>query len=273
MQISDGPPSDEVNVGNPALTSRWIQLPCSSVDWQLGPTDVHVWAASLEMAPKVLSSFERILCSSEMARARRFHVDQHRNRFIGGRGFVRMILSHYLRTEPGKLEFAYNPHGKPSLSGAFAESRLNFNLAHSENLALLAVTRADAVGIDVERIKPLTDTDGLVAQFFSARESAAFHNLPPEQKSVAFFNLWTRKEAWLKATGEGIGHLLNVVEVSFLPGEPARFLSLPGGPKTTASWSWILHSLSPQAGFVGALTIPAQEAFLYYYRWDEETSG
>jgi 4'-phosphopantetheinyl transferase len=243
---------------------------CPPVDLQLAPGDVHVWAVSLAVAPAALSGFEKILCPSEMERARQFHFDLHRNRFIAGRGLVRTILSRYLRTEPGKLEFAYNPYGKPSLSGAYAESRLNFNLAHCENLALLAVTQAGAVGIDVERIQPLTNTDELVAQFFSARESAAFHDLPPEQKPAAFFNLWTRKEAWLKATGEGIGHLLNVVEVSFLPGEPARFLSLPGEPQTADSC--ILHSLSPQSDFVGALAHPAQKSRLRCYRWDEKNA-
>jgi 4'-phosphopantetheinyl transferase len=219
------------------------------------------------MASTALSTLEGILSSSELERARRFRFDQHRNRFIAGRGLMRTLLSRYLETKPAKLEFVYNPYGKPFLSGAFAESRLNFNLAHSENLAIFAVTRAGTIGVDVERIRPLTDADQLAVSSFSARESAAFHNLPLEQKPVAFFNLWTRKEAWLKATGEGIGHLLNVIEVSFLPGEPARFLSLPGDPQTTASW--ILHDLKPAPGFVAALAIPAQATPLRCCCWDE----
>jgi 4'-phosphopantetheinyl transferase len=241
------------------------------IDWDLGPADVHVWSASLEVATAALKSFEKILCAIEMERARRFRFEQHRTRFVAGRCLVRTLLSHYLHTEPAKLEFAYGPYGKPCLSGAFAKSHLNFNLAHSEDLAVFAITRAGAIGVDAERIRPLTGADELVARFFSERESAAFQDLPREQKAVAFFNLWTRKEAWLKATGEGIGHLLNVVEVSFLVGEPLRFLSLPRQPRTAASW--ILHDFSPRPGFVGALAISAQEASLHCYCWDDDAAN
>jgi len=219
------------------------------------------------MASAALSAFEGILSSLELERARRFRFDLHRNRFVAGRGFMRTLLGRYLQTEPAKLEFSYNPHGKPFLSGAFAKSGLNFNLAHSENLALLAITRVGTVGVDVERIRPLTDADQIVANFFSARESAAFHNLPIEQKLAAFFNLWTRKEAWLKATGEGIGSRLNAVEVSFLPGDPARFLSLPEDPQNTVLW--MLHNLEPAPGFAAALAIPARTTSLRCYNWDE----
>ncbi|MGO8698131.1 MAG: 4'-phosphopantetheinyl transferase family protein [Limisphaerales bacterium] len=135
---------------------------------------------------------------------------------------------------------------------------------------MLAITRADAIGIDVERIRPLIEADHLVARFFSARENAVFHDLPPAQKPVAFFNLWTRKEAWLKATGQGIGDLLHAVEVSFLPGEPARFLSLPEDAQATASW--ILHELEPPSGFVAALAISAQTTSLRCCCWDEKAT-
>ena len=236
------------------------------VNWDLGPTEVHVWTTSLDVVPKVLSTFERILCSSEMESARRFRVKQHRNRFIAARGFVRTLLSHYLRINPAEPEFVYGPYGKPSLSTAFRESGLNFNLAHSENLAVIAVTQAGAIGVDVERIRPLADAGELVAQFFSARTRAAFQNLPLEQKPTAFFNLWTRKEAWLKATGEGIGSLLNVVEVSFLPDEPPRLLSLPREVQTLGPW--VLHEFSPRPGFIAALAIAAHEAPLHCYCWD-----
>jgi 4'-phosphopantetheinyl transferase len=222
------------------------------------------------MAPAALSAFERILSSSELERARRFRLDQHRNRFITGRALMRTLLSQYLQTEPVKLEFLYNPYGKPFLSWASGGSALNFNLAHSENLALLAINRVGTIGVDVERIRPLNDLDQLSASFFSARESTVFHRLPLEQKQVAFFNLWTRKEAWLKATGEGIGHRLNRVEATFLPDDPARFLSLPGNPQTTGSW--LLHDLEPPPGFAAALAAPSQAMPLRCFCWNEEAT-
>jgi 4'-phosphopantetheinyl transferase len=153
------------------------------------------------------------------------------------------------------LEFCYGPQGKPALAGVWSASGWHFNLAHSLDLALLAVTRSGPVGVDVERIRPLRDVDQLVSRFFSPRESAAFQALPAEQKPDAFFRLWTRKEAWLKATGEGIAESLGRVEVSFLPGEPARLLSLPGGPAALSGWR--LHDLDPGPGFIAALAVVA----------------
>src|SRR5207302_8233420 len=133
---------------------------------------------------------------------------------------------------------------------------LHINLAPSDGLALVAVTRVCPVGVDVERIRPLRDAEGIIERFFSPRESAALKALPADQKPVAFFNLWTRKEAWLKATGDGIGESLNQSEVSLLPDEPARFLSILGDTQVAAAWT--LQDLSPAAGFKAALAAPAQ---------------
>ena len=193
------------------------------------------------------------LAPAERERAARFHFPRDRNRFIAGRGALRQILGRYLQTDPIKLQFTYGPHGKPALAQGAEESGLQFNLAHSGGLALLAVTRSGKIGVDLERVRALKDAEGLVTRFFCPREIAAFQGLPEDQKPAAFFNLWTRKEAWLKAIGEGIGHSLNRVEVSFLPGEPARLLTLPEGPHAAARWN--LRDLAPAPGFAAALAI------------------
>jgi 4'-phosphopantetheinyl transferase len=179
---------------------------------------------------------------------------------------LRTVLSRYLQTEPRQIEFAYGAQSKPFLGKAFLGSGLCFNLAHSHNLALLAVTNAGPVGVDVERIDSKTDTRQLAADLFSARESAAFDNLPADLKPAAFFNLWTRKEAWLKATGEGVGHLLDQVEVSFAPGAPSRLLSLPGNGRTAERWD--LYDLSPAPGFAAALAIARRDFRLCCWRWE-----
>jgi len=238
--------------------------------WRLSPADVHVWTISLDVASAVLDAFAAILSSSELERAQQFRSGQPRNRFIAGRAQMRTLLSRYLQTEPAKLEFGYGSGGKPFLSGAFAENGLNFNLTHSDNLALLAVTRAGMIGADIERIRPLTDADRLVDRFFSERESAAFHKLPAEQKPVAFFNLWTRKEAWLKATGAGIGHLLNAVEPSFLPGEAVRFISLPVDAQPMAPW--MLHDLQPAPDFIAAMAVRAEVKLRRCCCWNQEAA-
>jgi 4'-phosphopantetheinyl transferase len=200
------------------------------------------------------------LSYAERDRASRFRFDQHRNRFIVGRGWLRATLGCYLQTEPGALDFRYGAHGKPALAGAFDKAGWHFNLAHSGPLALLAVTRLGEVGVDIEEVRPMPDAEDLVNRFFSGREATLFRNLPEHQKSEAFFNLWTRKEAWLKATGEGIGRSLHLVEVSFLPGEPAQFLKLPEALPAEPVWN--LRELAPAPGFVAAVALAVEAPVL-----------
>jgi 4'-phosphopantetheinyl transferase len=215
-----------------------------------------------------LATYSATLSPPELERGARFHFQLHRDRFIAGRGLLRTILSGYLGIDPRAVGFSYGPNGKPALAGRADATALHFNLAHSEDLALLAVTRAGNVGIDVERIRPLENVEELVARFFSPCESGAFQNLPASEKPVAFFNLWTRKEAWLKATGEGIGHSLNLVEVSFLPGAPARLVRLPANLAQPPCWS--LHDLAPAPDFAAAVALAVTNARLHCWRWDPE---
>ena len=233
-----------------------------------GPAQAHVWAIPLDPGPEELDLLMAGLSSEERARAERYRVDEVRTRFITGRGTMRAILARYLEATPGRLEFTYGTLGKPALSGPWAGSGLHFNLAHSRGLALLAVTWSGPVGVDVEMIRSTTDAEHLVARFFSSGESALFQTTPPERRLEAFFNLWTRKESWLKATGQGIGALLSQVEVSFLPGDPARLVRLP--PETPAGAAWRLHSLAPATGFVGALAMPLPEVRLACWRWEQD---
>jgi len=227
--------------------------------------EVHVWAAPLAVSASALATLKNTLSYSELERAARFRFERHRDRFIAGRGMLRVLLGRYLRADARQLEFEYGAAGKPELRGKPAGNSPHFNLAHSEDLALVAITRAAAVGVDVERVRPLKDSSELVSRFFSPREHALFKDLPESQKAVAFFNLWTRKEAWLKATGEGIAHSLHLVEVSFLPGEPARLLTLPESRGSHPSWA--LLDLQPAPGFVAALAIAAQAPKLRCWRW------
>jgi len=208
----------------------------------------------------VLTDFMVTLSPLEKERAGKFRFDLHRNRFIVGRGLLRTILGRYLQIGPSKLDFVYSPQGKPALDLKFGGGGFHFNLAHTEDLVLFVVTRVGPVGIDVESIRPLKEMGDLVARFFSQRENELFQKLPPDRKPTAFFNLWTRKEALLKATGEGITRALNLVEVSFLPDEPACVLAISGDSEKAASWS--LHALSPAPGFVGAVAIQARNTTL-----------
>ena len=233
---------------------------------RLAPKEVHVWAFNLSAPPDLFARLESRLAGKERERAARFRFDLHRERFIVGRGLLRELLGNYLDRDAEEIEFAYGAHGKPCLTGQQSPINLHFNLAHSESRAVVAITTAGAVGIDIEQIRNLSDADELVARFFSPRESRAFRSLPPEQRPLASFNLWTRKEAWLKATGDGIGQYLNQVEVSFLPGEPARLLTLPISFASGGRWS--LSELAPPSGFVAALATTMDEPLVKC--WDLE---
>ena len=169
-------------------------------------------------------------------------------------------------TDPKLIEFVYGPQGKPALTPRTKNDDVQFNLAHADSVGLVAVTRTAAIGVDIERIRPLSDMNQLVHRFFSPRESRAFQKLAAELKPAAFFNLWTRKEAWLKATGQGIAHYLHQVEVSFLPGEPARLLGLPGELRCGEEWS--LRDLKTAPGFAAALAVSCEEPIVTCRRWD-----
>jgi 4'-phosphopantetheinyl transferase len=158
---------------------------------------------------------------------------------------LRRLLGGFLGLEPERVELRYGPHGKPCVEG------LRFNLAHSHELALYAFSRGRELGVDLERIRPLRDAAAIAERYFSAEENAVLRSLPEIQRHEAFFRCWTRKEAYLKALGDGLARPLDSFDVTLAPGEPARLLRVQGAPDEAARWS-LLH-LDPAPGFVGAL--------------------
>ena len=235
---------------------------------ELAAGDVHVWSLPLDIGQSSLASVTELLSPDEKKRADRFRFEVHRNRFVAGRGLLRVILARYCDVSPERLRFIYGPNGKPELTPGEGARRtgdaLHFNLAHSEGVGVLAVTQTGPVGVDLEQVRRLLEFKALVGQFFSAREAAEFSRLPWEQQPAAFFNLWTRKEALLKATGEGIAHSLNRVEVSFLPGEPARVLSLPAEQWAGCEWSLVDLAISPS--YAGALALPVRNVLVSHFQ-------
>lgn len=226
----------------------------------LNDSDVHVWAADLDAPAEQISAFERTLATDERDRAGRYVFARDRNRFVSGRGLLRAILGTYLEMEPAQVRFVYGPHGKPALSGS-----CHFNVAHCEDLLLVALTRVCPVGIDVERIRALDDAEELAVRFFSPGEIAQLKKVSKDQQAAAFFSLWTRKEAYLKATGQGISELLSQIEVSFLDGQPAKVISISGSPQAAAQWT--LKELTPARHFKAALAAAAKGLQLSCWRW------
>jgi 4'-phosphopantetheinyl transferase len=204
----------------------------SPADLRLARDEVHVWRASLSLPAARVQDLRRTLAADELSRAERFHLPNDRQRFIAARGVLRAILGRYLKVEPGQIHFCYSAYGKPALdSGAGHDAGLHFNLAHSGQLALYAVAPSRRIGVDLERIRADLDYEQIAEQSFAPHERGALRAVPAHLKPEAFFNCWTRKEAYVKARGEGLSMPLDRFAVSLAPGEPARLLHTPADPR------------------------------------------
>jgi 4'-phosphopantetheinyl transferase len=212
-----------------------------------------------------LERLREALSADERERAARFRVPQVQARFTAGRAILRDILSRYLGRQPSALSFGYRKQGKPFLLPSPGQEDLRFNLSHSHGLALYGVTRAREIGVDLEQIRLDREHEKLAKRFFSPEEAAALQALPPEQRVAAFFHCWTRKEAYLKARGEGLAIPLASFAVSLAPGERAALLSVADEPGETARWS--LEALDPGPGFAAALAVEGEPAAVRKWQW------
>jgi 4'-phosphopantetheinyl transferase len=198
-------------------------------------SDVEVVTARLDPGPHALRALSRWLCEAERSRVQRLRFERDRRRFIVARARLRGLLAARLGAAPESIEFVYGAQGKPALAKRFAASGWRFNLSHREDLAVYAFSRAGEVGIDVEAVHAVREADDIAARVFSTRENQAYRALAPRDRALGFFRCWTRKEAFVKALGEGLSMPLAEVDVSAAP---------PG---------WRLHSFSPLRGFIAAL--------------------
>lgn len=187
--------------------------------------EVHIWRSRLDVPLDRLSQLQSYLSKDEQDRAAQFRFDHHRHHFIIGRGLLRVLLGQYVHHPPQDIRFEYGDRGKPFLANAMASAQiahtLQFNVSHSGGVALYAIALNRRVGIDLEHLRPMPSAPQLAQRFFTDREYAQLLAQPPEQQELAFFRGWTRKEAYLKATGEGLGGL-DTVEVSLLAEQPHR---------------------------------------------------
>lgn len=213
---------------------------------QLG--DLHLWRIALD----VPQPFADVLDPQEKARAARFLRRADRNRFTIVHDALRRILGSYLDTDPAGLAFEYSSRGKPALAGY----PFQFNLAHSRGLALLGVCLDQRIGVDLEDLERRIDITQIVPRFFAAEEAAAIAALQGKEQRQAFFTAWTRKEAYIKATGEGLAQALDSFIVSIPPDDPPRLLSVAGQPDEPARWSFT--SFSPAPGYVAAVAVEGQ---------------
>jgi 4'-phosphopantetheinyl transferase len=193
------------------------------------------------------------ISSDEYERSARFHFQRDRHRWIVARATLRQILSGYLECKPRDVSFSYGAFGKPALAGSVADRELRFNLAHSGGYALFAVTYGRNIGVDLELVRPLRDLTNLALSTFSAFEKAAWEALPEGERLRGFFDGWTRKEAYLKATGNGLTDALDAFDVSLEPGPGLRELNIRA--RLLNETRWMLVSLAPHSEYSAAVVV------------------
>jgi 4'-phosphopantetheinyl transferase len=220
--------------------------------------EMHIWRYSLELSPEHAREAGSLLSHDELERAARFHFPIHRNRYIAGRSQLRKILGGYLKIAPASLDFAYSEFGKPAVPTAQNPASIAFNVSHSEGLCVLAVSRIQPLGIDIERIRRDFGGEEVAQANFAPAEFRELLSLPADIRAQAFFNCWTRKEAYVKALGAGLQIPLDSFEVSLRPGDPPRFLRGAGA-------GWNLLSFVAAEGFQGAVAYRGVEARVNFY--------
>ena len=245
----------------------------------LGPEEVHVWRAAMDVPGEALEGLRATLAEDEQARAARFRFDEDRNRYVVAHGILRALLGRILDMTPCAIRFRYNAHGKPELAGPEGPDALRFNLSHSQGLAMFAFTRGRRIGVDVqahrkgtarpssgERPSPNGVACSEIAErFFSPREAAAIQALPGALQERAFYDCWTRKEAFMKARGDGLTLGLDRFEVSVRPEEPAGLLRVEGAGDEASRWTIV--DVAPGSGYSGALAVEGRNLVLRYWQW------
>ncbi len=218
---------------------------------------IHLWALPLESLKPGLAFFEQHLKPLEKQQAARFVKAADRERFILCRGAMRLILGFYLKVTPLSLAFQTNEYGKPELLDANGRPLLQFNLSHSGQQGLLAVTRSSPLGVDVEQLQPCADFLGIAERFFSVEERAMLGALSTNEQMQAFYQLWTCKEAFIKALGKGLSVALN--KFSIVLGDNPAVASI--APEISVEKNWQLIVFEPAAGYAGSLAFASEKAW------------
>ena len=216
----------------------------------LPPDVVHLWQRPVRPSADALEACYELLSLDECERASRYRVEKARNEYVLTRATLRSLISGYLRRTPQSVSFRYTEYGNPLLDGP---GDLRFNVSHTDGLALLAFVRNRDIGVDVEKVRPQTDVKQVAERFFSAHECHVLEHLSGDELHAAFFRCWTRKEAYIKAKGEGLSLPLHEFDVSIGPNEPQALLATR--PDPLEAGHWILRDVPVPAGYAAALAV------------------
>jgi 4'-phosphopantetheinyl transferase len=233
--------------------------------YSLPSDEVHIWRAGLDWPPEAVDEWCRILPPEERKRADAFHFPADRTRHILGRAVSRLLIARCAGVEAASVRFEYGAKGKPQLAGALIHNSLNFNISHSGDYVLVAIAFQRCLGVDIERIRMDIDTGAIAKRFFSANECLALAGLPADLRHEAFFACWTRKEAYIKARGDGLSLGLHRFDVAFLPGQEPRLLETRHDPADASRWT--LRDIDVGTSHKAALAAQGSEFRLQCWDW------
>lgn len=228
---------------------------------QVASGEVHIWSTSIKTASFELDMLWRVLSEDERKRVNQFYFDRDRIRHIVAHGVLRFILSIYCDSDPHEHHFHQNSYGKPALAENY---HLRFNMSHSGDQVLYGITWECEIGVDIEKIRPFENAEQIVERYFSHHEKRAFLEFPAHKKEVAFFAIWTRKEAYIKAQGQGLSLPLDQFTISFLPDEPVRLIETKHNKKERKRWS--LHNISIHPDYLAAVAVEGHDIKLCEYQ-------
>lgn len=241
------------------------QWPVLSGEYSLSQAQVDVWCLELSAAQFATDLLKELLAESELARAKRFHFTTDRRNFVIRRAVLRLLLGRYLNIPPSRITYVTDKFGKPALDQSH-KSDVKFNLSASGEIALLAFARTRSIGVDIERVRMELDIEPIARRFFSPNEQAVLSSLVPEARRLGFYNCWTRKEAVLKALGQGLSLALDSFDVNLAMGEPARILAARGEAQPALHLQ--LKELDLIAGYCAALAYEGVGCQVNCWRFD-----
>ena len=229
---------------------------------------VHVWSVRLDLGPERVQQLLEVLSPDERERGDAFRFAYLRRRHVVARGVLRQLLGAYLTADPSSLRFHVGPFGKPSVLERLAGMSLSFNVSHSAELALIAVARGRELGVDVEHVRAIEDADAIAERYFCAPERDELRSSQGHAKTERFFTYWTRKEALLKATGDGLSLPLDRVDVSIVQRGQSWTIPVLDGSRATRHLT--LVDLKPAVGYAGALAVEGAGWRHVCWRWPED---
>jgi 4'-phosphopantetheinyl transferase len=219
--------------------------------------EIEIVMAPLDVQPEAVDVAATLLSDVERKKAARFSFDCDRRRFVIARSHLRCLLGERLNMRPEDVELVYGKRGKPALARRFSGANLQFNVAHADDVAVFALSSGLDIGVDIERVRIMRDAEDIAAQFFSPGEYASYSSLAQDDKPLGFLTCWTRKEAFVKALGDGLYHPLPSFDSSPISsptpcesGGVLRFKNSNG-----ENCDWVLHTFSPAPGLVASVAV------------------